>query len=274
MKFYCYQHPEAAPYYRTFKQEPSLPVPTMLSVTAAEAWTDMTLSKLLRTIVASSERDIGIVCHGEGSGLEIPLVPGANTLFLDQALVSFKELFVKTTSLERAAELLKIAVPTLRELMQLFEKVRAKRFGRLELRACSVGSLDGEGRALALRAIRELLACESVCAPQTLNFYAWSPVQIAKSEKDWEGWLKRVIKPALLDGPRGRRFGLDYTASGRSIKFMAMADSLEVARTWAGTKLPGGSYEKGNLSLHGMLQGGNLIFPLDKQYLKLLTRVP
>jgi hypothetical protein len=265
MRVFCTdQHPSAYPYFKMFPHEYALPNDTV-DIVAEKC--EATISALFDAIIRCQDKDVGIVSHGTGSGLSIPLYKGSKSNFDDQALVCFRESLAQQTTDGDAAGRLNMHVGDYRKLLDQLKRLRDKRLGKVMFRACTIGedihTLDN---------FRQLLGCTSLCAPTTFDvfgYFQFVPV-FKTTEQDWKSW-KATHPSAEIFGQKPNRFSLDW--SGLSpIQFKPQVESQKAVNDWVARKLPPGNYQGTTVYLTCVFPGTRLVFPRDSEYRNYLAR--
>jgi len=226
------------------------------------------LEALLEQILGSdsSDKDLGVVCHGSGSGLEIPLLPNSKFNLEDQALNCFEQIRTKQMTEPEAAGLVGMGLKDFTKLNSLVDRVQKMGLGRVMFRACNIGRDER-----TLRRFLKLFNASSVCAPSTLDVFGAINARMARTDMDWTEWQRRNPSAPIV-GQKPNRFSMTWSA-GIHVTYDALAESNAAIKSWADSKLPRGNYQSATLYVTHFLTGNRLIFPLDNDYRSQLTLV-
>ena len=242
-----------------FPQEP-LATGEMADI-VPQACPKLTVPALFDGMANCSEKDIGVVSHGSGSGLSIPISAASGFNLDDQALVCFSESFSNQTTDQNAADRLHIKPADYRVLLDKIRAIRNKRLNRVIFRACIVGV---DQRTLAK--FKTLFGCSTVCGPTALDLFGVTKPAFKTDASDWDSW-KHNHPSATNFGEKPNRVSVDYTlGSGPTGELSCQADSKDALAKWIDAKMPKGHYRGGDLYLTGFLDGNQLIFPKDAAY--------
>lgn len=214
----------------------------------------------------SPDKDLGIVCHGIGSGLEFPVSENTRVNLDDQALNCFEQTRTKQMTDSEASALLKMGLKDFTRLNGLVSKVKEIGIGRVMFRACTIGQFND-----TLRRFLNLFNASSVCAPTVFNVFGAISPKLSQSDIEWTEWQRK--NPAIpIVGQKPNRFSLKWTA-GRTVQYEALAESQAAVKSWADGKMPRGNYQGGILYVTHLLTGFRIIFPMDNDYRSNLNRV-
>ena len=270
MRVYCFTNhqPHSFRYFQMFPREVVLPggqfdiTPVLVPKPDFESLLEQILSS------KSPDKDLGIVCHGIGSGLEFPVCANSKFNLDDQALNCFEQTRTKQMTGTEAAKLLGMGLREFTKLNGLVSEVQKIGVGRVMFRACTIGQFED-----TLRRFLKLFNASSVCAPSAFDVFGFLSPRMSRSDSDWIDWQRRNPSVPIV-GQKPNRFSLRWTA-GRTVTYEALAESQSAVKSWVISKMPRGSYQAGAFYVTHFLSGNRVIFPLEDEYrskLALVTR--
>lgn len=262
--------PDAPAYYRMFPTEP-IPGKGSIRVGTIQNLPKMTAWQLLEGIKGKAEKGQDILCvsHGIAEGLSIPLVPGSEAFLQENVLDVLKAYEEGKEAAGSAAPKLFLSPEKFEAFWQLIHDVRALKLGRVDLRACIIGS-----KKTTLEKLKAFFGCSRCCAPVSFDVFGTidpgtpGPTAIEK--------LRKKFKDSLVTGTAPNRFALHVDAFGTT--YDAAADSKTAVKNWVRAHLPseGSSYVEGTFPVHGIipLKGKKrIIWAGEEDYRSLLAEV-
>jgi hypothetical protein len=169
---------------------------------------------------------------------------------------------------DRAA-LLKIKPKKLKELDDKFAEVRRRGVHHLALRACNVGK-----DPLVLSKFQQLFGAHSASAPQYYDAFGQiGPGKYVTAEATWKTWVSQHGEESVF-GTKPNRAGVYGLPSGdHGFEIKHQWESLQAIKDWISNKLPSyePAYKSGKFPYHGMWKNPGLIFPMDPEYVDLIT---
>jgi hypothetical protein len=250
-------HPHAPLWYGSNPVEP-IGDKSSLTVKDTTLFETITLDSVLDHILASKAYEIVIVCHGGGSGLDLPLLPGAaagaevRIIFPLSADVSREETGiggVKTKTPIRSdkdvadtAMLTESQVKALRAKMNQIRKLKLK---HVAFRACTMGINKD-----TLEAFRNFFGAASVSAPTQFDSYGTFRPSIGA---DLNGWAKSMRKSGYQISVEGAvAFGTKDTSNARVYKIECRATSEDEFSAWVKKHITDGGWKTNGVVFHGM----------------------
>ena len=268
MRVYCFTNhqPMSFNYFQMFPRELVLPdgQVEISPVPVTKPNFEALLEQILKA--KSSDKDLGIVCHGIGSGLEFPLVENGKFNLDDQALNCFEQTRTKQMTDSEASGLLKMGLKEFQKLNHLVSEVQAIGVGKVMFRACTIGQFDD-----TLRRFLKLFNASSVCAPKAFDVFGVINPKFSRGDLEWIQW-QRGNPTFPIFGQKPNRFSLKW-AAGKTVHYDVLAESPAAVKSWAASKLPRGNYQGGMLYITHFLTGTRVIFPLEDDYRSNLNRV-
>ncbi len=244
-------------WFRQFNYLPPLPL-TAVRVDTHEG--NHTFEHLLTLVAASPHQRFILMAHGheDGSGLYLKLAPGSAAATEHKFLGRFMELADGAAFNDYDRKTLGIDRAGLGRILDLMQKVRAKRIDCIEFRACNLGR-----NTLGLDRFRRFFGARLLGAPDLHSFFGHGPVITDRKMLDtherghvggtsWETyefphWLRpRDVKPALVCC---FRLNVHKKPDGGHIA----ADSPARLDAWIKKYvMAGGRQPKGDMALHGL----------------------
>jgi hypothetical protein len=255
--------PDAPRFYKLAPEEPIRPTGTITTGTIIPAVP--TLIALLDLLIEHKPDNLLLIAHGEGTGLDIPLIGRSKEQFVSPNVDPLVESIHSSPSKDMAKKL-GMTAAELTALIKRADSTRQLNLKRLEIRACNLGQFPKE-----LDKLRRFFGAVSATAPTTFDVFGHvDPGSFVSVEEAWNRW--REAHPAgVVEGEKGRRVGFEFYANDAAMQ----VESAAGVKGWVSTHFGKNTYASGAVAFHGLLKGaGPLVFPRDNAYRGLLHKEP
>ena len=254
-------HPHAPIWYKASPREP-INAKASVSVSDATLVEKLTLESILDVILASKgTTDVVVVCHGDGSGLALPLQTGASAgaevrvifpLGADhpgqQTSDDGTKMATPIISDGAVADLTRLSEPQIKGLRKKMNQVRSMKLNHVAFRACSMGIKPD-----TMKAFRVFFGAASVSAPKEFDTYGtFSPVIIDRKGAR-EAWVKSKDKAGFhifVDGEVA--FGTKRTDNSLVYNIVAGAVSKPAFTKWVAKHIADGAWKSDGVIFHGI----------------------
>jgi hypothetical protein len=253
-------HPHAPAWYQASPVEP-IGNKSTIKVEGTTLLESINLEAILDQIISSKATEVVIVCHGDGSGLAIPLRQGATVGAVKEAITILSadrrgeeepelaggaKTVTPARSDEDASVVTKLREPEVKTLRAKMNQVRGMKLKHVAFRACNMGISPRE----TMKTFRSFFGAASVSAPTEFDSYGRFSPSIGGDQEAWARSKKRDHFEVSVSGRVA--FGTRDKANPVEYDIVANAASRDLFRAWVSEHVGDGAWGANGLVYHGV----------------------